>query len=777
MRSPSEDRVMADRAHHGPGATPRETTGAESEPRGDIVDGGAAGRRTQDPSGWLILRRDGTVVAAERRACELLGAPDPDALAGRDWRTLAAVPDGAEAREAGRALEAGGTWEGALRFRYARVEVTLAAGVAPVARSSELMVMSLLPPGRADAAASQPASQPQRAPAPASLIEVDRALVMGRDGLRALVSAYDAQQDLDDPTAIAHAVLQAMEGAIGFDWAAVFRYHPGAALTLEVVATYPTPMAGISRSARWSPAEPDEALVHATGEPSIQGDLKRRPGSKSPLERLPAFGLRSRILIPLFAGAEVIGAVSLFRSGPLAFTAAEGILAERTVRRLGEALALPALTAPTGPSPDAMPAAEPPTIPTDRPTVGEHTPLVGDAGNVDRSIVSSRLESLGELVAGVAHELNNPLTSILGYAQILGGLEGTEREHALRTIEDEAQRAARIVRNLLSFARQRPGQRRTVNIEEMLRRVIDLRRYALEVDNVHVTTRLGLVPEVELDEGQFEQVFLNLLNNAQQALQARGGEVVITTWQAGGNVYVTFADNGPGVPEELHARIFEPFFTTREVGRGQGMGLAIVYGVVTHHGGRAWVETNPEGGATFAIELPIRGTTTGLTGPAETPRTTVKEVATPDALSEAAATPGRASGRILVVDDEAPVRALTCEILGATGYTVRPAAGGVEALRLIESEPFDLIVTDLRMPGMDGATLYREITERRPELAQRVLFVTGDIEGDPNARSLDTTSLHYLEKPFTTRQLVTAVRESLARAIASEVRPTQSPGE
>ena len=777
MRSRSEDRVMADRAHHGPGASPRETTGAESGPRGNIVDG-AAGRRTQDPSGWLIVRRDGTVVAAERRACELLGAPDPDALAGRDWRTLAAVPDGDEAREAGRALEAGGTWEGPLRFRYARVEVTLAMGVGPVARSSDLMVVSLLPPGRTSQAAPTPTQAPATN-APASMSGVEQAPAMGRDGFRALVSAYDAQQDLQDPASIAHAVLQAIESAIGFDWAAVFRYVPSPSLALEVVATYPTPMAGVSRGARWSPPEADEALVHATGEPSIQGDLKRRPESKSPLDRLPAFGLRSRILIPLFAGAEVIGALALFRSGPLAFTAADGILAERTVRRLGEALATPvpapAATPTAAPEPPATPpnaaAGDAPAWAADVPSAGtapagaHRAPIIGDAGSVDRSMVSSRLESLGELVAGVAHELNNPLTSILGYAQILSGLDGTEREHALRTIEDEAQRAARIVRNLLSFARQRPGQRQRVNIEEMLRRVIDLRRYALEVDNVRVVTRLGLVPEVELDEGQFEQVFLNLLNNAQRALQDWGGEVVISTWQADGNVYVTFADNGPGVPEELQARIFEPFFTTHEVGHGQGMGLAIVYGVVTHHGGRTWVETNAEGGATFAIELPIRGTSTQpAVASAASP-----VAAEPIVTRPTPALPERATGRILVVDDEGAVRALTTEILGAAGDTVRSAADGIEALRLIEEEPFDLIVTDLRMPGMDGATLYRQIVERWPDLEQRVLFVTGDIEGEPNAESIDSASVRYLEKPFTTRQLVAAVRESMPRAAAPEV--------
>src|SRR5690606_6943285 len=227
----------------------------------------------------------------------------------------------------------------------------------------------------------------------------------------------------------------------------------------------------------------------------------------------------------------------------------------------------------------------------------------------------------------------------------------------------------------------------------------DLRRYALEVDDVHVVTRLGLIPEVEVDEAQFEQVFLNLLNNAQQALQEHGGEVVISTRHDAQHLYVMFSDNGPGVPAGLRARIFEPFFTTREVGHGQGMGLAIAYGVVTHHGGRTWMQDSDDGGATFVIELPLTpANDEARTGPSDADSSALPA----DLTSPTSPVDAQPARRVLVVDDEAPVRALTTEILGATGYIVQSARGGDEALALLDQHAFDLIVTDLRMPGMDG---------------------------------------------------------------------------
>ncbi|MCK9487518.1 MAG: response regulator, partial [Dehalococcoidia bacterium] len=556
--------------------------------------------------------------------------------------------------------------------------------------------------------------------------------------------------------------------------------QPSYDLGVAVVATYPSPMGGIGPGVRWSPASASEASVHSSGEPSLDGDTQREAGA-SPLSRLPAFGLHSRVLLPLYAGAAVAGVLALYRTGPRRFDARDGILAERTVRRLGETLAQPGPSPAAGdghldpPSHEAQAAPTAPAAPAvEQPSAAAPA---GPLGFPESALPGSRLESLGELVAGVAHELNNPLTAILGYAQIVSSLEDAEREHALRTIESEAQRASRIVRNLLAFARQRPGDRRLTDLEGVLRRILDLRRYSLEVDEVRVITRFGHVPPVLVDEGQFEQAFLNLLANAHQALEDGGGEVLVSTWSTAEHLYISFADDGPGVPGELRARVWDPFFTTREVGAGEGMGLSIVYGVVANHGGRTWVETAPTGGANFVIQLPLvapepRVTTPpATTPPATTPPAPMgarprdaAPASTPSVAPSVAGEPAEAGEppRILVVDDEPSVRALTREILAAQGYPVAVAEDGPTALRMLAEGDYGLVITDLRMPGLSGSDLYHEIQHRWPHLASRVLFVTGDIEGERGGRALDREQIRYLEKPFTTQQLLAAIRDVLA---------------
>ena len=314
----------------------------------------------------------------------------------------------------------------------------------------------------------------------------------------------------------------------------------------------------------------------------------------------------------------------------------------------------------------------------------------------------------------------------------------------MNTIEREAQRAARIVRNLLAFARQERPQTALVDLEEIVGQIIEVMRYSLEVDNIRAELRFAGVPEVEADRAQMEQVFLNLVTNAQQVLQPNGGEIVITTSATIDMVRVSIADTGPGVPEDMRDRVFEPFFTTHEVGVGQGMGLSTAYGVVAQHDGRVWVETAASGGANFIVELPLRRSALSL------------HDTTPPPSSEPAPTE-----HILVVDDELPIRALTSEILGLAGYHVTTAASGDEALRRMAAARFDLVVTDMRMPGMDGAEMYEQICDRWPEMEGRLLFVTGDLEGERTSHRLARGDVRYLQKPFDTNALLSAIRAAL----------------
>ena len=602
--------------------------------------------------------------------------------------------------------------------------------------------------------------------------------------LRAQVEAMEAIAALTETHAGARAVLQALLGAVPYSWGAALRFGavqlPPGAIGAEVLAVYPTAMAGINRGSVWSPLDVAQAGVLATGQPELTTNLAADPALHSPLGRLPGFGMTSRIHVPLYAGTEVAGALVVYSSGA-PFNAHDGIGIERIARALGPRLSVHAVALSgsrpaslTAPAPAETttaavtsvetPPAIPPVVEAPKPLPAHHSPpaptttarsapnvaacfsaeRIAEANAAAVTGATAQLSALSEVISGVAHELNNPLTAILGYAQIFHSLDGAERDHAVTTIEHEAQRAARIVRNLLSFARQEPPTTSHVDLEEIVRRVVDVMRYSLEVDNVRAELRLSGIPEIQADRAQLEQVFLNLVNNAQQALQPGGGEIIISTSHVGDFVRVSVADDGPGVPAEMRDRVFQPFFTTRDVGLGQGMGLSTVYGLVTQHGRRVCIEPSTSGGANFVVELPI-----------QTPERVPEDPAPP-------AEPTVGGGeRILVVDDELPIRALTSEILNHAGYRVTTAATGEGALRRLESVMFDLVVADMRMPGMDGAALYEHICDRWPSMEGRVLFVTGDIEGARTSRRLARGDVRFLEKPFDTSALVGATRTAL----------------
>jgi len=217
---------------------------------------------------------------------------------------------------------------------------------------------------------------------------------------------------------------------------------------------------------------------------------------------------------------------------------------------------------------------------------------------------------VGELAAGVAHELNNPIAAIRGFAQLLNGRkdvdEATKKD--LSTIYSEAQRASKITQNLLAFARKHEPEKRLISMNEAVEKTLELRAHQMTMNNIELVLELDAeLPLTMADSHQMQQVFLNIINNAEQAMvEAHGkGRLEVKTEKAGGLIRITFSDDGPGIPEENLERIFDPFFTTKEVGKGTGLGLSICYGLVAAHGGHIHVRSNLGGGATFVVEIPL----------------------------------------------------------------------------------------------------------------------------------------------------------------------------
>jgi len=372
----------------------------------------------------------------------------------------------------------------------------------------------------------------------------------------------------------------------------------------------------------------------------------------------------------------------------------------------------------------------------------------------ERVLQSEKMASVGQLVSGVAHELNNPLTGVMGFAQLLLAreLEETVRGH-VQTIYGEAERAAKIVQNLLSFARRRKPTKEMADLNALVQRVLELRSYDFTVRNITLDMTLDTrMPRVWVDPDQVQQVLFNVIKNAEQAMidAHNGGKLTVVTQGTASGVRVSIADDGPGIPPEIQRRIFDPFFTTKDAGQGTGLGLTICYSIIDEHGGRIWTENRPEGGAVFHIELP-----TGAPEDQEAPGPAVGMV-----QAAPAATTGR---RVLVVDDEVSIRLLLHDILRLDQHSVALASSGVEALDLVERERFDVIITDMKMPGMDGATFYRQVRQRDPAQARRMVFITGDTVSPDTRAFLQKVSNPVLAKPFKIGPLRDAIESVLSQ--------------
>jgi two-component system NtrC family sensor kinase len=363
----------------------------------------------------------------------------------------------------------------------------------------------------------------------------------------------------------------------------------------------------------------------------------------------------------------------------------------------------------------------------------------------DRLIQAEKLSAIGQLIAGVAHDLNNPLTSVVGFADFLAEAPDVPARirEPLRVIQQEAERASKIVKNLLSFARRQEA-RQTAGIRPILEATLGLFRNQLSADRI----ALELVcppdlPDLELNPNQIQQVFVNLIQNAAQAILAadRPGSVRVTARRWMDGVAVDVADDGPGMPPDVAARVFEPFFTTKPEGRGTGLGLSISQGIAREHGGRITLATGPGVGSTFTVELP---------GPVRPP-------VRPEPVPEP---PASRPLTVLVLDDEPHILHYIRATLEAWGHTVVTATDGVAGLDLATRESFDLIISDLRMPRLGGREFYSALAERAPAAARRVAFSTGDTVRGDTLGFLEASGRPCLQKPFSLSELRALLRDA-----------------
>ena len=359
---------------------------------------------------------------------------------------------------------------------------------------------------------------------------------------------------------------------------------------------------------------------------------------------------------------------------------------------------------------------------------------------------SEKMTALGSLLAGVAHELNNPLSVVVGRAVMLeeDATDPAVRD-SLARLRGAAERCTRIVRSFLALARQRPRELQPVDLRAVLDASLDMLAYGIRSSGVEIVRHdaPGL-PLAMADADQIHQVLLNLLLNATQAVEAvpTPRRVWLRLEAVPGWIKIEVADNGPGVPAELRGRIFDPFFTTKPVGMGTGLGLSVCQGIVEAHGGTLTLEDRPQGGGCFVVTLPMAASTGDPLPPAAGPSS--------DSIG----------GRVLVIDDEPDITAMLADALGRDGHEVVTAADGLAALELLQTRTFDVVLCDLRMPRLDGAGFVWALAKAGPAFVGRVFLMSGDTLRSEAALPAEF-SYQVIEKPLDLVEVRRCVRDAI----------------
>jgi PAS domain S-box-containing protein len=391
-------------------------------------------------------------------------------------------------------------------------------------------------------------------------------------------------------------------------------------------------------------------------------------------------------------------------------------------------------------------------------------------------IQAQKMEAIGQLVSGVAHELNNPLAAILLACQVIqrDPRLPDDMKHSADLLVDEATRTRKIVQNLLDFARQRAPERHPTSIRTLVDAILLLQSYSLAQSGIEVDIDIpDDLPEVELDRAQIQQVLINLTQNAIYSIRTSGGgrmslRAAIERRRDGRWLRFSVGDDGGGVAPADVPRLFVPFFTTKSSSDGTGLGLPVSYGIVVSHGGDLVYEPGPNGrGATFTFELPVRSESDASVRPP----TVVLERS---AQTEEAAPP-RQGRRVLVLDDEASIRMLLERWLRGSGYVPVTASTGADAIRLAREERFDVVLCDHRMAGMDGIEVYRAITAAEPRLARRFVFMSGDVLNEQLQAFVREHGIGLLAKPFDLETVERTIRRVVPGddAVATEPQPAR----